>query len=103
VLAAGERPDRLDRDVGGEHKEARGDQLLSPTLSCGRANASAGEEPEHDEAGERLDQRVSAEADKRDRAGRDPGAQRNRELDEVIGDPAPGEQSRLALEPLALG
>ena len=49
-----------------------------------------------------FDQAVGAEADQRDRAGGDAGAERDRELDDVPGVPAPGQQARSALKPSAL-
>ena len=61
-----------------------------------RVRAALGEAPEDDEPGERLDQAVGAEADQRDRACCDPGADRNPELDCVPGVAAPGEQPRPA-------
>ena len=86
------------RDVGGEHEEAHRDQLLCAALGPRRAEPGAGEQPDDDEARERLDQAVRAEADQRDRAGGEPRGDRDRELDDVPGDPDPGEQARAALE-----
>ena len=98
MAAAEQRPDRFDADVGGEYEVARGDKLLCPPLGALQVRAAGAESPEDDEAGKRLDQRVEAEANQGDRAGRDPGAEGNRELDEVPGVAAPGEQLRPSYE-----
>ena len=45
---------------------------------------------------------VCAETDQGDRRRRDSGADRDRELDEVPGDPAPGEKTRPVDEAIAL-
>jgi hypothetical protein len=66
VLAAGQGANRLDPDVGRQDEEAEGDQLLGPPLGTLRADSSACEEPENDEAGERLDQRVGSEPNQGD-------------------------------------
>ena len=106
-LASGSLPvasPRTDstRDVGREQEEARRDELLRAPLGRMRSHAPAGEEPEDDEARDRLDQAVGAEPDERDRARRDPGADRDGELDDVVRDPAPREQPRPPLEPRPL-
>jgi hypothetical protein len=59
MLATRQRTNRLDGDVRREDEEADRDELPS-LLRVLRADARAGEEPENDEAGERLDQRVGA-------------------------------------------
>jgi hypothetical protein len=46
---------------------------------------------------ERFDQRVGAEADQRDRTGREAGADGNRRLQNVVADAAPRQQARLTL------
>jgi len=43
-----------------------------------RAETRASEQPQDDKAGERLDQRIGAEADQRDRAGGEAGADGDR-------------------------
>src|SRR5204863_8367545 len=75
---------------------------LGPALGRLRVKAAAGEQPYDDEAGERLDQAVCAEADQRDRARGDSRAEGDPELDDVPADPAPSEQSRptLVAQPL---
>ena len=45
-----------------------------------RGAAPAAEQPDHDTGCGDLDQAVEPEADERDRAGRDPGGQRDRSL-----------------------
>ena len=102
MAAVCERARGFDGDVGGEQEEARGDQLLGATFCVAGAAAGAGEEPEHDTAGECLDHAVGTEADQGDRPGGDPGADGDRELDDVPADAAPGEQSQPTLEFLSL-
>ena len=65
-MAAGQRADRLDTDIGGEDEEGNGDQLLGSSLRPVRAEARAGEQPQDDKTRDRLDQRVGAEADQGD-------------------------------------
>src|ERR1700694_1169086 len=103
MMAARQVADALDGDVGREDEVRRGDQALRQLLGALGAAASAREQPDDHEPGERLDQAVRAEADQRDGAGRDSGAERDPELAEVPGVAAPGQRLRLALElrPLA--
>ena len=103
VVAGEECAQRLDADVSGEQEEADCDQLLRAPLGAAGATPLAGEEPEHHTTGERLDQAVRSEADQCDRAGSKPGSDRDRELDHVPADTAPGEQPRPPLEPCPLG
>ena len=64
---------------------------------------AAVEAPEHDDPGERLDQRVGAERDQRDRPGDGAGGDRDGRLDAVPDQAAASEQTRAGLEPFALG
>ncbi len=102
MVAAEQRSERLDQDVGDEQRVARRDELLRASLGLLGMGATVSEAPEDDEGGKRLDQAVAAEADQRDRARGDPGADRDPELDRVPGVAAPGEQPRPADEPRAL-
>jgi len=93
-------------DFEGRSGECRARQVLAigqPCASLGgvRAAPVAGEQPKHDSAGEHFDQAVGAEADSRDRAGGEPGG--DRELDDVPADPAPGKQPRTLLEIRSFG
>jgi hypothetical protein len=92
----------LDSDVGGEREEEDRDQELGSALRLVRAASLTGEEPDHDEAREHFDQAVRTEPDQRDRARSDPCTDRDRELDDVSTDPAPGEQAGAALEPVTV-
>jgi hypothetical protein len=94
MIAADERAQRLDRDVGGEREVARRDQLLRAPLGTLGVRPAGGEAPEDDEAGRRLDQRVEAEADERDRRRRDPRSGGDRKFDHVPCVAAPGKQPR---------
>jgi hypothetical protein len=78
----GERPDRLERDVGGEDRERDADQalrsaldLLDPFLVCAAAGLGP-EAPKEDRAGDRLDEAVDAEADEGDAPGGETGTAR---------------------------
>ena len=108
MITGDECPDRLGTDIGSKDEEARSDHLLGATFRSNRAEASSGEEPQDDEAGERFDQAVGAEPDQRDRAGGEPGNQSDCELDEMPNDASPSKKARLPLDParspgLALG
>lgn len=97
-MRAEEVAGRLDTDVEDEECVACGDQLLRASLRKIGGAAAAAEQPDDDAAGERLDDGVDAEADQRDRAGRDAGAERDRELDDMPGVAAPGQQLGAPLE-----
>jgi len=101
-MAAGQRADRLDTDIGGEDEEGNGDQLLGSSLRPVRAEARTGEQPQDDKTRDRLDQRVGAEADQGDRARGKTGADGNRGLKDVVADAAPRQRARLMLEPSPL-
>ena len=103
VIAVDERAQCLDADVPGEQEETDGDQLLCAPLGAAGATPRAGEQPEHDTTSKRLDQAVRSEANQGDRAGSKPGGDRDRELDRVPADTAPGKQPRPPLEPCPLG
>ena len=102
MIGVDECAQRLDAHIPGEQEEADGNQLLGTPLGTTRATPRAGEQPEHDTAGERLDQAVRPETDQRDRARSKPGADRDREFHHVPGDAAPSEQPRAPLETRAL-
>jgi hypothetical protein len=51
-----QRAQRFDADVCGEHEEGDGEQLLGASLRRVRAETRAGEQPQDDKAGKRLDQ-----------------------------------------------
>ena len=102
VTPAHECSDRFDGHVDGKHEEAPRDQLLGPPLGTLRLDPAPGEEPEHDDARERLDERVRSKGDERDRPRGDACGERDRELDDVPGDPAPGKLSCSPLEAQAL-
>ena len=70
-------------DVYGEQHERGGDQLLRATLCSLRSRAPSRHQPQHHDAGSRLDQAVGAEADERDRPRDDARAQRNSGLDQM--------------------
>jgi hypothetical protein len=95
-------PGRLERDVGGEQRIGDGDQLLRSALGRLGVDAAGGQEPEDHAARGELDQAVDPERDECDRAGREPGAERDRELHEVPPRAAPREQSRAAHQTVAL-
>jgi hypothetical protein len=88
-VAADQRAHRFDPDVGGEYVERDRDQLLRSALRVRRAQPGTGEQPEDDQAGDRLDQRVGAETDQRDRAGGEAGANGDRCLQHVVADSTP--------------
>src|SRR5437660_1102372 len=98
MLTGYERVDGLRANVGGEHEERDRDHLLCAALGTLRSQTPSGEQPEDDEAREALDQRVRSEADQGDGAGRYSGTERDPELDEVPGDPAPSQETRLPFE-----
>ena len=90
-MSAGKRANRLNANVSGEDKEARGDQLLGATFGALRAEARTCEEPHDDEPRQRLDEAVRSEPNQGDGARRDPSDKRDGELDEVVTDSAPRE------------
>ena len=102
LMAAGQRADRLDTDIGCEDEEGNGDQLLGSSLRRVRAKARAGEQPQDDKTRDRLDQRVGAEADQGDRARGKTGADGDRGLKNVVANAAPRQPARLMLEPSPL-
>ena len=103
MVAAGEGDGRVDGDVCGEQPERDRDQLLRAPLGVLGVGAGGGEAPQHDDPGERLDQRVGAERDQRDRTGDGACADRDSGLDAVPDQAAAGEETRPGLEPLAIG
>jgi hypothetical protein len=64
-LAASRALSKMGRSVGIQARSTRWDR--SPGLRVAGRRAAGGEAPEDDEAGERLDEGVGAEADERDR------------------------------------
>ncbi len=103
VLAAGEGDGRVDGDVCGEQPEGDRDQLLGAAFGGLGVGAGGVEAPEHDDPGERFDERVGAERDQRDRSGDGAGTNRDRGLDAVPRESAAGEETRPGLESLAVG
>ena len=93
-LPCHERPCCFDADVGGKDEEGGRDRLLRSPLGRLGADPPTGEQPEHDEARNSLDQTICAEPDQRDRTRCDPGGESDSELDDVPRDPDPGEYPR---------
>jgi len=102
-VSANQVADRLDRDVRGENELAQRDQLLRVPLGSRRSKPRSGEAPDDGQPGRDLDQAVHAECDERDGTGRDSGAERDRELDQVPRISAPREQSSPPLKPGPVG
>jgi hypothetical protein len=75
---------------------------LRPPLGSLGLRPAGREAPQHHESRDRLDEAIRAEADQGDRRRCDSGTDRDRELDEVPGDPAPREKPRPADEAVAL-
>src|SRR5439155_23260837 len=98
-MSADEVANGLGREVRGEYEEARGDRPLRTSLGGLGLEAAPSEQPDDHEAGEGLDQAVGSEADERDRARCDARADRDPELDEMPGDPAPSEEPGSSLQP----
>ena len=94
-----DRADRLHCNIGSEHEETQGNQLLSVPFGPLRANSPTREQPDDDQACQCFDQAVGAEADQSDRTGRKPCGDRDRELDDMPGDPAPCQLACPALQP----
>jgi hypothetical protein len=101
MVAAGEGDGRVDGDVGGEHPKGERDELLRAPFGGLGVDAGGGEPPEHDDPGERLDQRVGTEGDERDRAGDGASGDRDGRLDPVPDQAAAGEQPGAGDEPVA--
>jgi hypothetical protein len=68
-------------------EEAGGDHLLCAALGRRRREAPPREQPQDDQRGERLDERVDAESDQRYRGRGQSGAESDSELDHVPADP----------------
>jgi hypothetical protein len=82
VVAADQVSARLNSDVDGKHEEGARDQLLGTALGpLAIADSPPREQPHDHGTGGHLDQAVQAEADQRDRTGRDTGNDGDRELD----------------------
>src|SRR5882724_3766973 len=102
MMAADQRPRRLDNDVGSKERVARCDELLRAPLSPLRPKPASREKPDDYEPGGRLDQAVGPKADQSDRARGYAGADGDRELDQVPRVAAPGEQLGATDKPLPL-
>ena len=102
MVAERQVADRLDTHVPGEHEIASGDKLLRSTLRRVGLQARAGKEPDDHEARKPLDEAVCAEADQRDRARGNTGANGDAELDQMPRVAAPRERSRTPLQPGAI-
>ena len=108
LLLGGKPADRLERDVGGEGEEGRGDDVECPPLgvavllrACVRLRLP--EAPEQGTRSDDLDAAVDPEADQRDAAGCDPGGDRDERLGDIPGDREPLERDAAALQALAAG
>ena len=88
---------------GASRKNWIGDEPLGALLGGVREDALPREAPDDDHAGEALDRRVQPEADERDRAGDDPGADRHRALDRHPRQRQPREQPHPAGQRLRSG
>jgi len=102
MLAAEQAAAGLDPDVGGDHTEAGRDQLLRSALCVFRGCAAGAESPEQDESGDGLDDGIRAEADQRDRSGKDARTDGDYGLDAMPAEADPGQQLRPPDQSLAL-
>ncbi len=103
VLAARERDGRVDGDIYGEQPERDRNELLGAPFGGLGVGTGDVEAPQHDDPGERLDQRVGAEGDQRDRPGDGASGDRDCRLDAVPDQAAASEQTRPGPEPFAVG
>jgi hypothetical protein len=93
MVRAEERPHGLDPYVRRKDEETGGDKLLRPTLGRFGIAPASGEPPNDDEAGQRLDEAVEAEADQRNGRRRDPRRERDREFHDVPAVAAPRKET----------
>jgi hypothetical protein len=85
MIAADQRPRRLDHDIGNKQRVARRDELLGAPLGPLRTKPPSREKPYDNQPRGCLDQAVGAKANQSDRAGSYAGADRDCELDQMPG------------------